>query len=281
MGDAEQDAILDKIRDALSRVPGVAGLALGGSRARGTADRTSDVDVGVYYHRRDRPDISELGAAFARIDDGGGGARCTDYGEWGPWINGGGWLVVDGVKTDVLLREVDRVRTVVEACVAGRPEIHYQVGHPHGFCTVIYAGELHHNVPFHDPQGVLAELRSLTDPYPEPLAKALIGQFGWESQFALDTAVTAAGRGDVAYVAGCAYRAVACLSQVLFAAAGRYLLNEKGAVAEAASFPSTPAGFRDGVEAALGALSADPADLKRSLTRLGAVRADVMASVEA
>ncbi|MFG1674406.1 nucleotidyltransferase domain-containing protein [Micromonospora sp. NPDC049282] len=280
MGDTAQDAILDRIRDALSQVSGVAGLALGGSRARGTADPTSDVDVGVYYHRHDRPDIAELGAAFARVDDGDG-AACTGYGEWGPWINGGGWLMVDGVKTDVLLREIDRVRAVVEACAAGRPEIHYQVGHPHGFCTVIYAGEVHHNVPFHDPQGVLAELRSLTDPYPEPLAKALIGQFGWESQFALDTAATAAGRGDVAYVAGCAYRSVACLSQVLFAAAGRYLLNEKGAVAEAASFPSTPAGFRAGVEEALGALTAEPAGLKRSLALLGAVRADVMASVDA
>jgi hypothetical protein len=31
--------------------------------------------------------------------------------------------------------------TVVEAC-AGRPEIHYQPGHPHGFSTAIYAGEV-------------------------------------------------------------------------------------------------------------------------------------------
>ncbi|MDG4818983.1 nucleotidyltransferase domain-containing protein [Micromonospora sp. WMMD956] len=276
MGDAEQDAILTKIRDALSGLPGIAGLALGGSRARGTADRRSDVDVGVYYHRDGRPDVRELSAAFARIDDSGD-AGCTGYGEWGPWINGGGWLVVDGVKTDVLLREVDRVRAVVRACAAGRPEIHYQPGHPHGFCTVIYAGELHHNVAFHDPQGVLAQLRELTDPYPEPLAKALVGQFGWESQFALHTAVTAAGRGDVAYVTGCAYRAVACLTQVLFATAGRYLVNEKGAVAEAATFPTTPAGFRGGVEAALAALSADPGDLTRALRLLRDVREEVMA----
>ncbi|WP_434740654.1 nucleotidyltransferase domain-containing protein [Micromonospora sp. SH-82] len=278
MADTEQGAILDRIREALSQVPGVAGLALGGSRARGTADQSSDVDVGVYYHRHDRPDIATLGAALARLDDDGDGG-CTGYGEWGPWINGGGWLVVDGVKTDILLREIDRVRTVVEACVAGRPEIHYQVGHPHGFCTVIYAGEVHHNLPFHDPQGTLAELKTLTDPYPEPLATALVTRYGWESKFSLDTAATAAGRGDVAYVAGCAYRAVACLSQVLFAAAGRYLLNEKGAVTQAASLPSAPPGFRAGVEEALAALSTDPTDLKRCLARLAAVRADVLAGV--
>lgn len=279
MDDAGQAAILDRLRDALAPVPGIAGLALGGSRARGTADRSSDVDVGVYYHRDSRPDVAELGAAFARVDDSGDGG-CTGYGEWGPWINGGGWLVVDGVKTDVLLREVDRVRAVVEACAAGRPEIHYQVGHPHGFCTAIYAGELRHNVPFHDPQGVLAELRALTDPYPEPLAAALVDRFGWEAGFALDTAATAARRGDVAYVAGCAYRAVACLTQVLFAAAGRYLLNEKGAVAEAAGFPTTPAGFRSGVEAALGTLSTAPDELTRALELLRGLRAEVMAGVD-
>ncbi|MER7164935.1 hypothetical protein ABT336_02500 [Micromonospora sp. NPDC000207] len=62
-------------------------------------------------------------------------------------------------------------------------------------------------------------MKTLTDPCPEPLATALVAQYGWESQFALDTAATAAGRGDVA---GYSYRAVACLSQVLFAAADRY-----------------------------------------------------------
>ncbi|MDU6673797.1 MAG: DNA polymerase subunit beta, partial [Bradyrhizobium sp.] len=39
---------------------------------------------------------------------------------------------------------------------------------------------------------------------------------------------------------GCAYRALACLAQVLFAINARYLINEKAALAEAASFPLTP-----------------------------------------
>ena len=196
----------------------------------------------------------------------------------GPWINGGGWLTVHGVKTDILLREVEHVTATVEACVGGRPEIHYQVGHPHGFCTVIYAGEVHYNVPFHDPQGVLAEMRSLTEPYPTALAKALVAQFGWESGFALETARTAASRGDIGYVTGCAFRSVACLTQVLFASARRYLVNEKGSVAEASRLPDTPPGFRAGVEGALAALAADPAGLIHALDRLETVRAQVLAT---
>ena len=280
MSDTEQERILAKVRETLADVPGIAGLALGGSRARGTADPASDVDIGLYYHRANRPGIEQLAAALARIDDNGSTDGYAGYGEWGPWINGGGWLHVNGVKTDILLREVDQVSAVVRACAAGQPEIHYQPGHPHGFCTAIYAGELRHNIAFHDPDEVLAALRALTDPYPEPLAAALIVRFGWEAGFALDTAGTAARRGDVAYVSGCAYRAVACLTQVLYASARRYLLNEKGSIAEAATFATTPAEFRSGVETALAALSARPDDLVTALTTLREIRAEVMASAD-
>ncbi|MER7164934.1 hypothetical protein ABT336_02495 [Micromonospora sp. NPDC000207] len=48
---------------------------------------------------------------------------------------------------------------------------------------------------------------------------------------------------------------------------------------QAASLPSPPPGFRAGVEEAFAALSTDPTDLKRSLARLAAVRADVMTGV--
>jgi hypothetical protein len=252
--------VQETIRDRLKDVPGVAALALGGSRARGNASPDSDWDIGLYYD--EPPDFDRLLAALGEVDGFG------RIGEWGPWINGGVWARIDGVKVDVLLRDVNRVREVVVACAEGRPEIHYQVGHPHGFCTAIYAGEVHENIPFHDPHGTLADLKALTDPYPEPLARALTDMFGWEAGFALDTARQAAGRGDVAYVAGSAFRAVACLTQVLFARNRRYLTNEKGAVRLAG------AGFEARVNAAL-AHVAD--DLPAVLRDLDALRAEVTA----
>jgi hypothetical protein len=239
-------------------VPGVVGLALGGSHARGTADEHSDVDLGLYYTAP--APVDELVTAFRRLDDRGEPDGWGAYGEWGPWIDGGAWLRVAGRRTDVLLRDAGRVRDVVADCVAGRPEIHYQPGHPHGFCTVIWAGEVHHNRPVTDPAGVLAELRSLTEPYPAALRDALVARFGWEAGFALDTAGSAAARGDVTHVAGCAYRAVACLNQVLFAVHGEYLVNEKGATRAADRLPGAPAAYADRVEAAL--RSADLAALR-------------------
>ncbi|MPZ30165.1 MAG: hypothetical protein GEV13_04060 [Rhodospirillales bacterium] len=50
-------------------------------------------------------------------------------------------------------------------------------------------------------------------------------------------------RGDISYVAGCIFRAVASLCQVLFALNGRWLLNEKGAVAAVDGFALKPADF--------------------------------------
>ena len=41
------------------------------------------------------------------------------------------------------------------------------------------------------------------------------------------------------HIAGCTYRALACLGQMLFALNERYLINEKGALREAAGFPLT------------------------------------------
>jgi len=46
------DPILSRIVGALAEVPGVAAIALGGSRARGTAHETSDYDIGLWSAMR-------------------------------------------------------------------------------------------------------------------------------------------------------------------------------------------------------------------------------------
>jgi len=34
-------------------------------------------------------------------------------GEWGKWVNGGGWLVIDGYHVDLILRDAERVKNVI------------------------------------------------------------------------------------------------------------------------------------------------------------------------
>ncbi len=231
------------IAECLAAEPGVVAVVLGGSRARGTATPESDVDLGLYYDAACPPSRERLNALAREIDDHRPDGAVTAFGEWGPWINGGAWLTIDGVHVDWLFRDLARVRRVVAECRAGRPEVAYQLGHPHAFVSAIYLGELDCCVPLADRDGVIAELKTLVRPYPALLRASLVERFLFEAGFSLDGAAKGASRGDVVYVAGCLFRTVAALVQVLHAVHERYCTNEKGALAEAATFTRTPTAF--------------------------------------
>jgi hypothetical protein len=223
----------------LTEVPGVAAIALGGSRARGTATETSDYDIGLYYSAERPLDTGGLLQAVRIFADAPETAQVTPVGGWGPWIVGGGWLGVAGRKVDLLYRNIDDVANVIAKCRNGEIDVHYQPGHPHGFCTAIWMGEVALCRPLHDPDGRLAKLKAATSPYPRALRDALIRKFDWEILFAIENAELAVARAEQTHVAGCAYRALACVGQVLFALNERYLINEKGALQEATKLPLT------------------------------------------
>ena len=62
---------------------------------------------------------------------------------------------------------------------------------------------------------------------------------------------------------------------MLFAVNGRWFVNEKGSVGEAATLPRTPPGFAAAVEAALSGLRPDPAVLEAALEATAALTATV------
>lgn len=251
MSDANDEALLSRLVGALAPVPGIEAIALGGSRARGTATAASDYDIGLYYRGRRPIDIAALGKVAASLDDRGAEAEVTPLvtaiGGWGPWIDGGGWLLIGGIHVDLLYRDLDRVASAIDDAHAGKVEPHYQPGHPHAFLPTIYVGEVACARPLHDPLGSFAALQARTTPYPPMLAAALRKRFEWEASFAVANARKSLDRGDVSYVTGCVFRAVASLCQVLFALNGRWLLNEKGAVAAIAGFALKPTDFADNV----------------------------------
>lgn len=241
------DPLLEFVTPRLANVPGVVAVVLGGSRARGTAHAGSDYDLGLYF-RGDRPlDTDRLLEAAKAFVDEPDKASVTPVGGWGPWIVGGGWLLVRGLKVDLLYRSAEDVAQVIGDCRDGRVTMHYQPGHPHGFCSAIWMGETALCRPLHDPQGVIAAMKAMTAPYPEPLRVALVSRFLWEVAFSIENGEIAVARGDETHIAGSAYRALCCIGQVLFALNGRYLINEKGALDEAASFPLAIDGMRERV----------------------------------
>jgi nucleotidyltransferase-like protein len=239
----------------LARVGGVVGVLLGGSRARGDHSPESDVDLGLYY--RSPLDVVALGELAREVS--GPEAEVTAPGAWGPWVDGGGWLTVDGTPVDWLYRDLDRVHRAWADAQAGRYEFHAQVGHPLGVPDFAYPGEVALGVVLADPSGELLALHERTQAYPPLLAEALARGL-WEAGFLIDNARKAVTRRDTTYVAGCLFRVVGLCAHAVHGRAGRWLVNEKGAVAAAGRLAVAPAGFTEqahGVLACLGTASED------------------------
>ncbi len=244
-------ALAQRIAERLGRIEGVTAVALGGSWARREAHPDSDVDLGIYYRAEHRPSVEALRELGQELDDRHAPEAVTDFGEWGPWINGGAWLQNEGRRVDWLYRDLDLVAQTIDACRAGRVTCDYQPGHPHGFHNHMYMGEVHICQPLYDPSEELPALKALTADYPPLLKRALIDKYLWEAEFALGTSRKPAERGDVFVVAGCLFRCVACLVQVLFALNEQYFVNEKGSVRAVDSFTRRPERFGEVVSAVL------------------------------
>jgi predicted nucleotidyltransferase len=250
MQEANDEALLNRLVRIIGGVVGVRAIVLGGSRARGEASPNSDYDVGLYYEPAAPIDIGRLAKAVTRLP-GPATSSVTAIGEWGPWINGGAWLTVEGKRADLLYRDLERVRSVIARARAGQIECVYQPGHPHAFVSSIYMGEVALCRVLWDPDDVMVQLKRECDPYPDALAQALIQRFFWEARFALENAAHGRAGADPAYVAGCKFRSVACLCQTLFALNRTYLLNEKGAVAAIERLPRRPPNFATRVRQSL------------------------------
>jgi hypothetical protein len=199
----------------------------------------------------------------------------TGFGEWGPGVNGGGWLQIRGHHVDFLYREIGAVRQAIEDCVAGRPRSIYQLGHPLGFHVQIYAGEVHVCRPLFDPAGAIAQLKSGLRKYPEKLRTAAVTKHLFDAEFEIMIAAKPAERADVMYVAGCLFRAAGFMTLVLYALNRKFFLNEKGAMAESRGFAIKPARFHDAVARVLGNVGTIPAELSASVTSFQSLAAEL------
>ncbi|MFI6783614.1 hypothetical protein [Micromonospora sp. NPDC050276] len=163
------------------------------------------------------------------------------------------------------LPDLDRVHRVWTDCRAGRYEVGVQAGHPLGFYSPAYVGEVALCQVLADPTGQLTRLKEQTRDYPPALADALVAG-GWEAGFLLTGAAKAAVCGDSGYVAGCLFRTVGVLAQVLLhARAGRWLVNEKGMIAAAGLLPGAPPSFAPRAQALLGGVGRSPAELAATI----------------
>lgn len=225
----------------LGALPNVVAVALGGSRATGHARPDSDWDLGLYY----RGSFDERGIAAL----GWPGAVVAPH-SWGRLVNGGAWLDVDGVRVDVIYRDLDEVLFHLAEAQHGRFIVVREVGYVAGMASYVLAGELAIN-------------RVLYGELPRPDYPAVLRESAppwWESiaAGALAFATSAAAHGDVVVCGANLTQALLAAAQARLARAGEWALNEKRLIARA------------GLEPVGGILS-----------QLGSSAADLAAAVEA
>lgn len=267
-----ESRLLD-IAGRIAEVSGVVGAVLGGSRARGEHAPDSDVDLGLYY--RSSLDVAALRVLARQV--GGAEVEVTQPGAWGPWVDGGAWLHIDGTAVDWIYRDLDRVYECWQAAQRGEFSFHSQAGHPLGVPDFAYAGELALGQVLADPTGELAALQQQVSTYPVALGQALISGL-WEADFSLDNARKAVSRADTAYVAGCLFRVVQLCAHALHGQARSWLVNEKGAIASAAHLAGVPAEFASRAHGVLAHLGNRPEQLQHAIDAASNLLTDVRIS---
>ncbi len=252
------EAFCAEAADALASLPGVRAVALGGSRASGTARPDSDWDFAVYYRGTRGP------AGGPQFDPGslrtlGWPGEIFPIGGWGGGVfNGGAWLRAGDRRVDVHYRDLDDVEHHLAEARAGRFRIERLLFHLAGVPTYIVVAELGLHRVLHG---------SLPRPqYPGELRRRAPARWWGDARATLDYARSAyAARGELAGTAGAIATAAYQGAHGVLAARGEWVTNEKTLLDRA--------GLR-GADGILAELSPKPGRLVRAVdAAAGLIRA--------
>lgn len=203
---------LDHVADRLAALPTVEAVALGGSRAQGTARADSDWDLAVYYRGDFQPQ---------HLRDLGWPGQVSAIGGWGGGLyNGGAWLTIDGRKVDVHYRDLEVIDAQLVEADAGRFVVERLMFHVLGIPSYLLLAELALNTTL---RGILPKPR-----YPERLrTQAPPAWWDWATGTFDYALVNHALAGRTAMALGLAAQAVAATAHAVLAARGEWITNDK------------------------------------------------------
>ena len=260
--------IAASIASRLGEIEGVTAVALGGTWAQSSSQLEADIDLSIYYHDENRPSVKEMRSLAMELNSFLSADTVTDFWQQGPLLNGGAWLWVEGRRVNWQYRDLARVRAAMENARAGGSTGYYQVGHPHGFFSHYYLGEIAYCRPLFDPTGILRQLKARVTPYPPALKRSLADGFVREADLTLFAAQRAVSQNDLFYANGCIYRVIACLIQVLHAVNERYITGERMAIDSIAQLEERPEEFGSIVADVLSQFGTAPDQRLEAINRL-------------
>jgi predicted nucleotidyltransferase len=212
---ASDSAFARQFADSIAHLPGVVAVALGGSRASGTATASSDWDFSLYYRGQfDANEVRALGFDGVVFDVGGWG---------GGVMNGGAWLSVDERKVDLHYRDLNDVEHWWDEARQGRYQKEHLAFYAAGIPTYTVVAELAIN------SVLVGDLPCPT--YPDALAEAAAQRWREDASMSVGYARTAlTHRDDLAVAMANGSRGLIELAHSRAARERRWVTNEKGLV---------------------------------------------------
>lgn len=232
------EVILEKVKKELSLSSFILGIVLGGSRASGTANGNSDIDIGIYYDKD--VDYNQLNLIAKKLDDNNRENLICHEGEWGEWGNFGGWLQIDGYQVDLIFRDIKRVENVIRKTDRGEIKLYYHMGHPHSYIDLMYRGELAESKILYSREKYFENLKEQAQIYNENLQKEIIRYFSFDIEFSTMLIEKLRNKKDTYYLMGNIFRIFSSMNQIIFALNKKWCLNEKKAVLRIENFLIKP-----------------------------------------
>ena len=263
-------ALLEKLVNHLSSIPGMAAVALGGSYASRTQHAGSDMDIGLYYRETDPFSIADIRHAAESIS-ADRPPTVTDFYQWGAWVNGGAWIHTAQGKVDFLYRNIAHVQRTIAEAQQGITHHDYNQQPTYGFYSVIYLAETQVCIPLYDPDGLIAGLKRQVTDYPEKLKRKIVVDTLWSAEFTLLHAQGFAAQGDVYNTVGCLTRAAGKMTQALFALNECYFMRDKMVMQRMAVFPILPQGHIAQVNQILACPGSTAGELTQSVSAFGQI----------
>lgn len=150
--------IVDELLKEISQLKGVKGIAIGGSRASGYADRASDYDVYVYYdtfvQKEEREPILKKYCSII---------ECNNT----FWETEDNCVMKDGIPIDIIYRNIKDFK-------AGLERVVFEHNASNGYTTCLWHNLINSNI-FFDKENTLKNLQNeFNVSYPQELRKNII-----------------------------------------------------------------------------------------------------------
>ncbi len=236
-------ALINIIVNELKRIKEIKAIVLGGSNATNTQRPDSDIDFGIFYEAKNPLDIEKVTKAIRNLGVNEKNSIITKIGEWGYWMNGGTWLIVDKQRVDFIYRDLDFVKKTIDESINGKIKTDFYQQPAYGFYSYIYCSEVKESKILYDPSSSILQLKDMVKSYPQKLKTEIINKFMWDAQFSFSRAEKSSERGEIYIVSGCITRIVNDLVQVLYAINETYFFGEKKFYKDINTFNVKPNNF--------------------------------------